>query len=106
MTGPFGTTPAKEWALGAYDETGGYDMMYAGISFGVGALDAADYEQPLPGNKGRDDWDMARMISDARAIAQIPAMLALVEAAMFASDRNTSSLREMARDIARELEVK
>ena len=42
---------------------------------------------------------------DKRAIGQVPAMLELVTMAMFASDQNTSALREVARKIAAELEV-
>jgi len=103
MTGPFGTTPGP-WRLVEdmrtdthwYGDGDGPEYL-AGYNIESDSGEIVGIEGIIPGGNAEEN---------TRAIAQIPAMLALVEAAMFASDRNISSLRDMARDIARELEVK
>ena len=102
MTGLFGTTPADAWTLGQYDEHAGYDAMTGGIEIGEHVtLDAGDYGQRW----NSDGFDMPRMMADAKAIAQVPAMLALVDA-MRSGPFTPVAWVEAARDIARQLEGK
>lgn len=103
MTGPFGTTPGP-WRLYKWDAQGGYDRMTSGIRAGNAKLDGGRYGQTWD---EADDHllDKDRMVADARAIAQVPAMLELVQA-MNEGGFEPVKWVEMARAIARQLEKK
>lgn len=94
MTGPFGTTSGpyqiNRNGGGSFDLFGKTDD---GYTVQIGEIFDEDMDVALPA------------LRNARAIAQVPAMLALVEA-MRAGPFTPVNWVEMARNIARELEVK
>jgi len=101
-SGPFGTTGGP-WTVGEYDDHLGYDCMTGGIGIGKHiTLDAADYGQEVSWEEGDTNFDKARMMADARALGQVPAMLELVRAAIDGS--NPVLLYGMARAIVAKLE--
>lgn len=89
MTGPFGTTPGPWTSL--LNDRGDLLVMFHDIDFG------RDFPVTSRG--------LVAAENNNKAMAQVPAMLALVQAVL---DRRNfiDEVEVMARDIARELEVK
>lgn len=106
MTGLYGTSEGP-WVVSEYDEHAGYDCMTGGIAVGKHILlDAANYGQGHSWDADQSDFDAARLDADAKALGQVPAMLALVAEVMRGSDNLLDVARNaaMAHGIARELE--
>lgn len=99
MNEPVRHTPAP-WKLGEFDDCGGYDCIYAGITAGPVTLDGGDYGQHAC--QVMDLKARACMEADARLIAAAPELLDALEVMIDTFKSEVGVIAEIALKQARE----